>query len=547
MVSWILAFMNREIRGLHEAAYLLAVFAFLSQVLALVRDRAFAHFFGAGSTLDAYFAAFKIPDLLFAFLTLFVSSFALIPLLADRGGTDTKESRSLVGSVLLSFGVASIGAAVVLYFLIPFIAPLLFPGFSESTQGSVITLSQIMLLQPLFLGLSSVIASVVQASRKFILYALAPIFYNLGIIFGALFLYPSMGFAGLGWGVVLGAVLHFLIQVLPLILHKNLFAPTFSASIITDTVVVIKRSLPRALALSANQALMLAIISIASLAAAGSVASISFAFNLQSVPLSIIGVSYAAALFPSLAFLFSKGDHETFVSEVWAAIRHIVFWTAPAIALMIVLRAHMVRVILGSGEFTWADTRLTAAILAGFVISLIAQAVILVFSRSYYAAQKEIVPIVMNVGIALVAGVAAYMSFVWFENTPVVQYFIENLFRIEGIPGSGSVVIVLAYSVVMSIGALLFGIVFARNFSFERKVIRTLFYSFAASVLAAAAAYGTLQIFGPLLPTETFVGIFTQGLAAGVVGLLVWAAALYSLKSQEFAETFTVLFRLIKR
>lgn len=547
MVSWILAFMNREIRGLHEAAYLLAVFAFLSQILALVRDRAFAHFFGAGPTLDAYFAAFKIPDLLFAFLTLFVSSFALIPLLADRGGTHTKESQSLVGSVLFSFGAASIVAAVLLFFAIPYIAPLLFPGFSESTQTSVITLSQIMLLQPIFLGLSSVIASVVQASRKFILYALAPIFYNLGIIFGAIFLYPQLGIAGLGWGVVLGALLHFLIQVLPLVFHKDIFTPSFSTSVIADTMTVVRRSLPRALALSANQALMLAIISIASLAAAGSVASISFAFNLQSVPLSIIGVSYAAALFPSLAFLFSKGDHDTFVSEVWAAVRHIIFWTAPAIALMIVLRAHMVRVILGSGEFTWADTRLTAAILAGFVISLIAQAVILVFSRSYYAAQKEVVPIVMNVGIAIIAGVAAYMSFVWFQNTPVVQYFVENLFRIEDIPGSGSVMIVLAYSIVMSIGALIFGIVFARNFSFEWSVVRTFFYSFAASVLAAAAAYGTLQVFGPLLPTETFVGIFTQGLAAGVVGLLVWAAALYSLKSQEFAETFTVLFRLIKK
>ena len=547
MVSWILAFMNREIRGLHEAAYLLAFFAFLSQVLALVRDRAFAHFFGAGPTLDAYFSAFKIPDLLFAFLTLFVSSFAVIPLLADRGGTNTKESRTLVGSILLSFGVASIAAAGILYFLIPIVAPLLFPGFSESTKASVVLLSQIMLVQPIFLGLSSVIASVVQASRKFILYALAPIFYNLGIIFGAIILYPQMGIAGLGWGVVLGALLHFLIQVLPLMFHREMFRPVLSSSAIADTLIVVRKSLPRALALSSNQALMLAIISITSLAAAGSVASVSFAFNLQSVPLSIIGVSYAAALFPSLAMLFSKGDHDTFVSEVWAAIRHIIFWTAPAIALMIVLRAHMVRVILGSGEFTWADTRLTAAILAGFVISLIAQAAILVFSRAYYAAQKEMVPIVVNVGIALVAGLSAYAGFLWFQHTPVLQYFVENLFRIEDIPGSGSVVIVLAYSLVMSVGAIVFAFVFARDFAFERRVFTTLFYSFSASILAAAAAYGTLQIFGPLLPTETFVGIFTQGLAAGVAGLLVWAAALYSLRSQEFAETVTVLFRLVRR
>ena len=483
MVGRVLAFMNKEIRGLHEAAYLLAVFAFLSQVLALVRDRTFAHFFGAGPTLDAYFAAFRVPDLLFAFVTLFISSFAIIPLLAARGGHESKESQSLIGSVLFSFGCASIIAGVGLYFALPYIVPTLFAGFSEATKETVVTLSRIMLLQPFFLGLSSIIGALVQASRKFFIFALAPIFYNLGIIGGAVFLYPSMGPAGLAWGVVFGAILHVSVQTIPLIFHLKTFRPTLSRVVVSDTSAVARRSLPRAFALSANQLLMLVLISIASFAATGSVASISFAFNLQSVPLSIVGVSYAAALFPSLALLYAKNAHEAFVSEVWAAVRHIVFWTAPAIALMIVLRAHMVRVILGSGAFSWNDTRLTAAVLAAFAVSLMAQAAMLIFSRGYYAAQKEAVPIIMNVGVALVSGILAYFSFHWFEQAHVWRYLIEHLVRIDGSAGSGVVIIASAYSVTMLIGALVFAIIFAKEFGFEKLVFSTLFCAVSSSVI----------------------------------------------------------------
>ena len=538
--------MNREIRGLHEAAYLLALFTFLSQILALLRDRTFAHFFGAGPTLDAYFAAFRVPDLLFAFLTLFVSAFAIIPLLASRGGPETKESRSLIGSILISFGVFSAVFAALLFLAMPQIVPLFFPGFDAATHGSVVMLSRIMLIQPILLGFSSVIGALVQAARKFFIFALAPIFYNLGIIAGVLFLYPYLGIAGLGWGVAFGAFLHFCIQMLPLFFHQGVFRPVFGGAVIADTLAVVRRSLPRAFALSANQILMLALVSVASLAAAGSVASVSFAFNLQSVPLSVIGVSYAAALFPSLALRFAKQEHELFITEVWAAIRHIVFWTAPAIALMIVLRAHIVRVILGSGAFSWDDTRLTAAVLAAFAISLIAQAAMLVFSRAYYAAEKEVVPIVLNVGVAVVAGLVSFSAFTWFRGAETARYFVEHLFRIDGIPGSGVVVVALSYSVIMLLGSCLFGYLFARQFGFERRVLPTVFHATSSAVIAAAAAYAALQVFGPLLPTETFVGIFIQGIAAGLSGFAAWALTLTVLHNQEFREVVTVFWRLVR-
>lgn len=539
--------MNIQIRGLHEAAYLLAIFAFFSQILALVRDRAFAHFFGAGPTLDAYFAAFRIPDVVFAFLALFISSFALVPLIAERGGAKSDESRELIGSVLVTFGIASVILGTLLYVCAPYIVPFLFPGFEYSVLVHVTELSRIMLLQPILLGISSVAASVIQSSQRFFLYALAPIFYNLGIIFGVLFLYPFFGVQGLAWGVVLGALFHLIIQTVPTLLYDHSLLPKLPRNLFSNAIRVATLSLPRALALSAQQFLLLAFVTIASFAALGSVSVMSFAFNLQSVPLSVIGMSYAAALFPALSLLYAKGDYETYIKEVWTAVRHSALWILPAVTLMIVLRAQIVRVILGSGEFTWADTRLTAAILAGFVFSLLAQACLVIFSRAYYAAGRSFEPIIINVGAAFLAAYLAWQSVSWFTDSTLSRFFLEDLFRIADIPGTEVLMIALSYSLVMLGAALLFGILFARRFGFEARTVKSLIISFAASVIGGFLAYEALQFSAPLLPTDTFIGIFLQGLAGGVVGIVGWALTLTLVKSRDFKEAVSVAYRLVLR
>lgn len=538
MVRKILSVLTREIRGLHEAAYVLAGFSMLSQVLALLRDRTFANLFGAGQVLDAYFAAFRVPDILFAFLTLFVSSFALVPMLAAR---EKEDQGALIGNILFAFGFISILASALLWFLMPTIVPLLIPGFSDTAITDTILLSRIMLLQPLLLGISSIASSLVQVMRRFILYALAPIFYNVGIIFGALVLYPLYGVSGLAWGVVFGAVLHALAQGIPLLGHaKHVKLPTI-ASLRASIIDVALSSMPRALALSSQQILLLVFTGIASIAGVGAVAALSFATNLQSVPLTIIGISYAAALFPLLSSLIASGDRTGFAREVWASVRHVIFWTFPAITIMIVLRAHIVRVILGSGNFTWSDTRLTAALVALFVISLISQSLILIFSRAYYAAGKTLVPIVLNVGGALVASVGAYIGLLWLTDATASRYFIESLLRVSDIPGVPSLMIPFAYSLSLIAVSIIFAVLFARTYGYEVGVLDTLVHSSSASIIGASASYAVLQALGPLLPTETFMGIFIQGASAGIIGLLVWALMLHLLGSGELKEIRTVL------
>lgn len=209
--------------------------------------------------------------------------------------------------------------------------------------------------------------------------------------------------------------------------------------------------------------------------------------------------------------------------------------------MMIVLRAHIVRVILGSGNFTWSDTRLTAALVALFAISLIAQSLMLIFSRAFYAAGKTLIPVIVNICGAIAAAMMAYFGVMWISTAGTPRYFMESLFRVSDIPGVPSLMIPLAYSVSLIVTALAFAYIFARRFGYEARVVDTFVHSSSASILGASAAYAMLQALGPLLPTETFLGIFLQGLFAGIVGLIVWVLTLYLLRSDELREIRIVM------
>ena len=156
-------------------------------------------------------------------------------------------------------------------------------------------------------------------------------------------------------------------------------------------------SLPRALALSMSQLSFLGLTALAGLLTSGSIAIFVFAYNLQAVPLAIIGASYSVAAFPTLAATLSKGKREEFLEHVAIAARYVLFWSLPASALVIVLRAHMVRTVLGSGQFDWTDTRLTAAVFALLALSLAAQGLSLLLIRAYYAAGRTFVPFVVSI------------------------------------------------------------------------------------------------------------------------------------------------------
>ena len=547
MVKNVLGMVYKEVRGLHQAAYILAVFAFGSQFLALIRDRLLAHQFGAGTELDLYYAAFRIPDLLYVLFASTLSVYVLIPFVADRiSGTDSTRARTLLSQIFSLFLIAYSVLAVTIALLAPFIIPLVFPGFIEQ-QHELTVLIRILLLQPLFLAISSLLGVITQFTHRFILYAISPLVYNTGIIFGLLFLYPVYGLRGLVFGVVLGALGHLLIQ-LPFVLRSELaphFLTTFNFNEVRE---VLQTSIPRALTLSLHQIVLLGLVGFASIMTAGSVSVFQFAFNLQSVPLAIIGVSYSVAAFPLLAQLNAEKKYKQFTHHIVTALRHIIFWSVPVVALLVIIRAQFVRVVLGSGAFDWNDTRLTAAVLALFLLSLTSQAIHLLVVRSLYARGETRLPFLVTLLSSCLAFVFAYGAYLVLMFIPDVRVGLESLMRLNDVPGTEVLALPLGYTLALIVHSLVIITLSQRRLFFSLQAIkRQFFQALIAAGVAGSVAYVTLNIVASLIDTETLFGIFIQGFIAGAVGIMVVGCVYYFLNSEELLEVVRALHKKMNK
>lgn len=538
MVQGILKTLSTSIRGLHQAAYLLAALTLGSQVLALARDRIFAHAFGAGQTLDLYYAAFRIPDLVFALIASLVSAYVLIPRIA---GGNPKEIRKLLSHTASFLVIAGGLIALALAAAMPVLLPFLFPDLAASDRlAEFVLLSEILLLQPICLGLSGILTSVTQVHRRFILFALSPVLYNAGIILGALVLYPTFGLMGIGMGVVIGSILHLIIHI-PVVMAAKVMpypvvpSPKIIWSIVCDSV-------PRSFALAFGALSTLLLTMLASRVAEGGVAVFTLAGNLEAVPLALIGASYATAAFPVLSEEASHKRSDAFKATLTAAGRHLIFWSSVAAALTIVLRAHLVRVILGTGAFDWDATRLTAALLGVLVVGLAAQGFVLLASRAFYASRQSWNPFFIQAVGLLVSLVSAAGLLALANAEPTFRYFIEALFKIEDLPGSSVIFIALGATV----GQVFMGIVALLTLGqiapgVARSMLRPLFEGAAAGIVGAAAAYGVLALLGAFAPLTNLTLVFTEGLAAGMVGLAVSAAVLILLENREFRDLYESL------
>jgi putative peptidoglycan lipid II flippase len=542
MVRRILSRISAPVRGLHQAAYVLAGLTLASQILALGRDRLFAHQFGASEILDVYYAAFKIPDLLFALIVSLVSAYVIIPRLgvyeSEENKSGAKELISQASTFLLiAGGFASIIAAV----CAPLIVRVLFPTLAlGSHAGDLVFLTRLLLVQPIILGFSSILGSVTQLNRRFVLFALSPVLYNLGIILGTIFLYPSLGVVGIGIGVLVGALAHVAIHV-RVVLSQGLFPrlvkPNFP--LLWD---IVLHSVPRSLALAMGSITTLLLIALASRTGEGGVSVYTLAGNLEAVPLSLIGAAYATAAFPVMADQIGKAKLAEYRQTITVACRHIIFWSSIITVLTIVLRAHIVRVILGSGAFNWDDTRLTAAVLAVLIVGLLAQGIILLAARAFYAANRSWNPLIVQLGDAGISVAIAYGLLRYARSHVEIQYFIEALFRVPDVPGSS----ILFIAVGATIGQLIMGVaalVTLRTVApgVASGLMRPLFEGLGAAILGGAASYGVLTLLGQIAPLTHLGVVFAQGAIAGIVGLAIAGAVLAVLENQEFRDLIVAL------
>jgi putative peptidoglycan lipid II flippase len=375
--------LQNRTKTLQGAALILAIFTFSSQLLGLVRDRLFASYVGLGSELDAYYYAFKIPDMLYAFFAALVSVTVLIPLLSKaklhaEGEAYAKKTYDVLYTV---FTIGSMCVVTLVSICMPYLVKLIAPGVTDTVQiSNIILYSRLLLLQPILLGISNLFGSYTQMSQKFIIYAISPLIYNISIVLSIIWLYPIYGMLGVVYGVLIGSVLHASIQV-PYI-HKNNFLPRLRRIYYRDMSIVkevLTHSVPRAFILSLVQLQFLFMNSIASFQASGNTSTLNLANNLQSVPMSLIGVSFVVASFPILSKTFAEKDETKFWATYQDVSKKIIIYTLLATIGLWFLKEPLVYILLAN------SSQVLAVTFGLFILSLTPQCIQLLITRTYYA------------------------------------------------------------------------------------------------------------------------------------------------------------------
>jgi len=535
------SFVMRPIRSLHQAAYLLAALTLASQALALLRDRTFAHTFGAGQTLDLYYAAFRVPDLVFALVSSLVSAYVLIPRITGMDKEATRRLLSESATFLLGLGGV---ICLVLSICMPQFLGLLYPHFSGSAhQGEFTLLARILLVQPILLGLSSMLASVTQVQRRFVIFALSPVLYNLGIIFGTLVLFPLWGLPGIGVGVVLGALGYLAVHI-PVVIGAGVM-PTFRFPTVRLMTPIVRNSIPRSLALGINSITMLFLTAMASRIGTGDISVFTFAGNLEAVPLALIGSSYAIAAFPALSEALATNKREEFMNILSTSARHIILWSIVALGLVVVLRAHIVRVILGTGAFDWNATRLTAALLAIAMVGLVVDALELLFSRALYAAQQSWRPLAYQIAGGIVTVLLAF-GFLALPSSGFPAY-LAKILKVGDIHSTSILLLALA-NILGQFFLVFLSLLALRRVApgLGKTLVKPFIHGSGAALVGGVAAYTTLLLVGNIAPLTTLMSVFFQGLAASVIGLGFSALTLSVLENEEFTMAMSALARLIR-
>lgn len=508
---------SRPTESVISAAFVITVAGIFSNIMGLVRDRLLASTFGAGDTLDVYYAAFRIPDLIYNLLILGALSAAFIPvftgLRSKKDGEDEawQMTNGIMNLAILVIVIISVVCAI----SAPWIMKLITPGFSPEKMASVVLFTRIMFLSPLFLGISGIMGGVLTSMKHFLVYSIAPLLYNLGIIVGITVFVKFMGPIGLAWGVVLGAFMHMVLQYttvrkLGFMHHWEIFKYWRNQNVRK----VFTLMLPRMTGIAINQFNLMIITIFASTLASGSLAVFNFSQNLASVPLSLFGISFSIAVFPALSTYAARNEKENFVRAFSETFRQILFFVIPLSVFIIVLRAQIVRVILGAGKFDWNDTILTFQCLGILALSLFAQSAVQLLARSFYALQDTKTPFYIAITTEAV-------------NILTVILLIDRV-QILGLA------IAVSLANVVQMFLLLFFLRARFDNLDDKNIVSSLskiaLASFVAGLGIQAAKYGVAA----LVDLDTFLGVFTQLTLPLALGFLIFIGISHFLKLEEF-------------
>ena len=537
--------LNHKSKTIFSAAFILAVTSLTSRLLGLVRDRLLAGRFGAGDELDIYFAAFRLPDLIYNILIIGAISSAFIPIFAQYFKKDEREAWHLTSGVFNFASLILIFSSIILIFLAPALISVITPGFSGAKKEMTIILTRIMFLSPLFLGMSSILSGVLQYFHRFFVSSLAPVMYNIGIIFGILVFIPKFGLVGLAWGVVLGAFLHFLIQ-LPSTIYSGFRWQNILTIYHEGIRKIIKLMIPRTVGLAGSQFNLVVTTALASTLASGSIAVFNLANNLQYIPIGIIGISFSLAVFPRLAKAYAEKNKAEFSNDFSFTFNRILYVVLPFTVLLFLLRAQILRMVLGTGQFGWLDTRLTAAALGIFSFGIFAQSLIPLLSRAFYSFHDTKTPVLISLW-SIGLNILGSIFLIWLlKGENMFSKFISQSLKLEGISNFSVLGLVIAFVI-----SGVFNFIFLLKY-FDKKIKlwqpKIVIDSFIKIILAcmfmAIAVYALLHFLDLFVNTRTFIGIFIQAGVAAVGGIIIYFLVSLFLKS---SETIAIINKFFKK
>jgi len=502
-----------------RATAIIAVFTLVSRLVGFVRELLLASNFGAGDTLDIYYTAFRLPDTVYNLLILGTLSVAFIPVFNEYYLKDRAWAQRIANSVLNS---SALGMFLLCLLLLIFVKPLthlIVPGFSGEKFELTVKLTRLMLISPVLFTISSVFSSYLTSLKKFFIISLAPVLYNVGIIIGIFLFYPRWGLMGLGYGVLLGAVIYLILQSVEswrqgykwqAVIHA--FDPGVKK--------IALLFVPRVLSLDISYISLVIASVVGSLLPGGSIAIFNLANNLQAVAVGIFALSTATAIFPVLSELHAQTELSRFVTVLRDSIIRILFFMIPMAILILLFRAHIVRLAYGYGKFDWPSTIATFDTLGILAFAVLSQSLVPLFARAFYAQQNTKTPLVISLVAMAINAVLSYIS--------AQHYGVAGIalgFTIASVVNC----ILLFMALRLKLGHLIAGLESVFDLPLLQAVMKIAFAAFFTGIVS----YSLLYLVAPFLNTHTVIGIFLQAALASLGGAIVYFVLTYFMGFRE--------------
>jgi len=487
--------LNSKQKTIGGAVSVLAIAVLLSRILGVVRDRLLAGSFGASIDLDIYFAAFRIPDLIYSIIFAGGVLVSLLPLFSDFYNEKKEKSWDFINNLINHFLIFFVIAGILFFVFSPKLISSMVGGFDSEAVEKTIELTRLIFVSIFFFGLSSIFSTILNYFNRFVSYSLAPILYNLGIIMGIIFFAPYWGIFGVGAGVIFGSFLHLLVQI-PTALkcgYRYKFVLNFKDPGIREFLTLI---VPRAIASSSSQINFIVITFIASGIGVGAISVFNLSNNLRYLPIGIIGVSFATASFPLLSRLWVEGKKEEFCNNFVKVFNEVLYVSFPIGVLIFILRNEIVDIFLRTGSFTSSAAEITAAALGLFFISTFAQCLVPIILRGFFSLKDTVTPTFIAILFVIFN---VYLSFFFvslFSGDNNFTQMMKELMGLNGTINFSVLGLVLAFNIGLLFEFILLFVSFKRKVkSLEVKKILKSFVKIAiSSFLMGIFAYYVLPL-----------------------------------------------------